>query len=57
MCIRDSYADLDPGRITRGHLALDVDGHYGRPDVFQLLVNDRPQSNVQFSTRSPKGDS
>jgi len=51
------YADLDLGRITRGHLALDVDGHYARPDVFQLLVNDRPQSNVQFSTRSPKGDS
>lgn len=46
------YADLDPGRITRGHLALDVDGHYARPDVFQLTVNDRPQATVRFSSRS-----
>jgi predicted amidohydrolase len=50
------YADLDLGRITRGHLALDVDGHYARPDVFQLHVNDSPLSSVQFSTRSTKGD-
>jgi nitrilase len=50
------YADLDLGRVTRGHLALDVDGHYARPDVFQLRVNDSPQSSVQFSTRSAKGD-
>ena len=38
------------GRITRGHLALDVDGHYARPDIFQLLVNDRPQANVRFAS-------
>ena len=44
------YADLDPGRITRGHLVLDVDGHYARPDVFQLTVNDRPQANVRFAS-------
>ena len=46
------YADLDLGRITRGHLALDVDGHYARPDVFQLTVNDRPQANVQFASEA-----
>ena len=44
------YADLDLGRITQGHLALDVDGHYARPDIFQLTVNDRPQANVRFAS-------
>jgi predicted amidohydrolase len=44
------YADLDLGRITQGHLALDVDGHYARPDIFQLMVNDRPQANVRFTS-------
>lgn len=46
------YADLDPGRITRGHLALDVDGHYARPDLFQLTVNDRPQASVRFASHA-----
>jgi predicted amidohydrolase len=44
------YADLDLGQITRGHLALDVDGHYARPDVFQLTVNVQPQATVRFSS-------
>ena len=46
------YADLDLGRITQGHLALDVDGHYARPDIFQLTVNDHPQPNVRFATET-----
>jgi predicted amidohydrolase len=44
------YADLDLARITQGHLTLDVDGHYARPDLFQLTVNDRPQTNVRFAS-------
>jgi nitrilase len=54
------YADLDLDQITRGHLALDVDGHYARPDVFQLHVNDRPRTTVQYASAtgpSQKGDS
>jgi len=47
------YADLDLGRITRGHLALDVDGHYARPDIFRLAVHDRPQVNVQWTSDCP----
>jgi nitrilase len=35
-------ADLDLGDIVRGKLDLDVVGHYARPDVFQLTVNERP---------------
>jgi nitrilase len=33
-------ADLDLAEITRGKFDFDVAGHYARPDVFRLLVND-----------------
>jgi len=28
--------------------ALDITGHYARPDIFQLQVNTEPQSPVKF---------
>jgi nitrilase len=34
------YADLDLSEIVRAKLDFDVVGHYARPDVFQLIVND-----------------
>ena len=34
-------ADLDMAEIARGKYDFDVVGHYARPDVFQLLVNER----------------
>ncbi len=34
-------ADLDMDEIVRGKYDFDVVGHYARPDVFQLLVNER----------------
>jgi nitrilase len=34
------YADLDMGEVIRGKYDLDVVGHYARPDVFQLIVNE-----------------
>jgi nitrilase len=46
------YAEIQPERITEGHLVLDTEGHYSRPDVFHLEVNDQPQSNVTFQSRS-----
>jgi predicted amidohydrolase len=49
------YAEIQPERITEGRLVLDTDGHYSRPDVFHLEVNDQPQSNVTFTSGS-KGD-
>ena len=34
-------ADVDPGEIAEGKFDLDVVGHYARPDVFRLEVNEK----------------
>jgi nitrilase len=47
-------ADLDMGEIARGKFDFDVVGHYARPEVFQLHVNERPQRPVV--TTGDKGD-
>ncbi len=39
-------ADLDLGEIARGKFDFDVSGHYARPDVFQLVVNEAPAAPV-----------
>ncbi|PTS90183.1 carbon-nitrogen hydrolase [Sphingomonas sp. HMWF008] len=39
-------ADLDMGAIGRGLTALDTDGHYARPDVFELRVDRRAKLGV-----------
>ena len=36
------FADLDLAEVVRGKFDFDVVGHYTRPDVFQLIVNERP---------------
>ena len=33
-------ADIDVGEIAEGKFDLDVAGHYARPDVFRLEVNE-----------------
>jgi nitrilase len=43
-------AEIDPRCIAEGHLVLDTHGHYSRPDVFHLEVNDLPQPNVSFAS-------
>jgi nitrilase len=39
-------ADLDLNEIGRGKFDLDVTGHYARPDIFQLIVNEAPMATV-----------
>jgi len=39
-------ADLDLKEIGRGKFDFDVAGHYSRPDVFQLTVNESPARPV-----------
>ena len=39
-------AVLDLNEINRGKFDFDVAGHYSRPDVFQLIVNEAPMSAV-----------
>lgn len=40
-------AEIEPGEVARGKYDFDVVGHYARPDVFRLSVNETPQPAVQ----------
>jgi len=50
-------ADLDLAEIARGKYDLDVVGHYARPDVFRLYVNEKATRavvlNAELSEDSP----
>jgi len=39
-------AELNPADIARGKYDFDVVGHYARPDVFRLHVNEKPTPPV-----------
>lgn len=45
-------ADIDLEDIIRAKYDLDVAGHYARPDIFSLRVNDVPQNPVSFSEQA-----
>ena len=40
------YADIDLNKIAEAQFDFDVVGHYSRPDIFQLNVNEREQKNT-----------
>ncbi len=42
------YYDVDCNSAAKAKRALDVVGHYSRPDIFKLRVNTKPQSPVEF---------
>jgi len=41
------FADLDMAEVARGKFDFDAVGHYARPDVFRLIVNERPAPPVE----------
>ena len=43
-------AELDLGDVGRGKFDFDVAGHYSRPDVFRLIVNEEAMSPVETRT-------
>lgn len=42
------YATIDPEVSRRSRKSLDVAGHYGRPDIFDLRIDRRPMPPVSF---------
>lgn len=38
--------ELDLDEIARGKYNFDIAGHYARPDIFRLTVNEEPQRPV-----------
>ncbi len=43
------HAELDLGEIARASMDFDVHGHYARPDVFTLEVDERPKRAVTWA--------
>ena len=43
------YGDLDLGMIAAEQQALDVVGHYNRPDIFELRVDESPRLPVLWT--------
>ena len=46
-------AELDLDDIPRGRMDFDATGHYARPDVFSLTVNESPRRAVQTVGATP----
>jgi len=46
------FAELDMTEIPRSRFDFDVTGHYSRPDVFQLTVNEQPRAPVTYTDRT-----
>lgn len=46
------YAEIDPENMKGPRFQLDVGGHYGRPDIFQLTVNRQQQPMLREAVGS-----
>jgi nitrilase len=47
-CEEILIADLDLRRLAYSRFDFDVVGHYSRPDIFQLFVNEEKKENVKW---------
>ena len=50
------YADLDLDAARARRRLLDVVGHYNRPDVFRLIVDDRPKPHLAYLAHAGADD-
>ena len=48
------FAELDMAELAQSKYDFDVAGHYARPDVFQLIINDKPLPPVNYRARDKK---
>jgi len=49
-------ADIDPADTIRGKYDLDVAGHYARPDIFRLSVNETARAPVSYQVEVADGE-
>lgn len=49
-------AEVDLSEVVKGKFDLDVVGHYARPDVFQLKVDERPKVPVSLVSTDEPGN-
>lgn len=50
------FVEIDPDQIARGKFDLDVMGHYARPDVFTLLVDETARAPVRLTSQTDAVD-
>jgi nitrilase len=48
------FADLDLDDVARGKYDFDVTGHYARPDLFHLEINEQVQNPVVTAKRDAR---
>jgi nitrilase len=48
------YAEIDPSEVVQARLDFDVVGHYARPDVFQLTIDEGPRVTAQSNRVGPR---